>query len=127
MTTNRKNQHPAAIDAEKPTNLKTKTRRAAALLLMLLMLAPLAARAQEEYRLTVFDGGDALLFPLISYFNRPTVSQYIIPAAYLTEMAGDTVKEMRFYPTSAINYSGTYDVYFKEVDYTFFRRKQPPT
>ena len=48
MTTNRKNQHPAAIDAEKPTNLKTKTRRAAALLLMLLMLAPLAVWAQQE-------------------------------------------------------------------------------
>ena len=45
MTTNRKNQHPAAIDAEKPTNLKTKTKRTAALLLM---LAPLAARAQQE-------------------------------------------------------------------------------
>ena len=48
MTTNRQNQHPAAIDAEKPTDMKTKTRRATALLLMLLMLAPLAARAQQE-------------------------------------------------------------------------------
>ena len=50
MTTNRKNQHPAAIDAEKPTDMKTKTKRAAALLLMLLMLAllaPLAAWAQN--------------------------------------------------------------------------------
>ena len=47
MTTNRQNQHPAAIDAEKPTNLKTKTRRAAALLLMLALLAPLAAWAQN--------------------------------------------------------------------------------
>ena len=48
MTTNRKNQHPAAIDAEKPTDMKTKTRRAAALLLMLALLAPLAARAQSR-------------------------------------------------------------------------------
>ncbi len=55
MTTNRQYQHPAAIDAEKPTNLKTKTKRAAALLLMLALLAPLAAWAQTYPKFYEFD------------------------------------------------------------------------
>ena len=121
MTTNRQNQHPAAIDAEKPTNLKTKTKRAAALLLMLLMLAPAAARAQQQ-TLTVFDGTETNnSVPFDGRFSRYLYEkcEFIIPASELALMNGGTLSQMDFYENSSLGYpySG-FQVFLKEVDFT---------
>ena len=110
MTTNRKNQHPAAIDAEKPTDMKTKTRRAAALLLMLALLAPLAAWAQEYETLTLNEGeADNYFIPVrselgpnpygldpISMLANGQESQFIIPAEDLDEVQAQVIDQLNF-------------------------------
>ena len=59
----------------------------------------------------------------ITYFNRFTRSQFVIPADNLGTMAGTTICGMRFYVQEyGIPYTTDcpVDVYLKEVDYTIF-------
>ena len=102
-------------------NLKTKTKRAAALLLMLALLAPLAARAQEE-ELKVYEGTDthASIPACINVFDHHTISQFIIPADDLTDMVGGTIKRIIFWAEGTNYPNCSVDVYLTEVDTTSF-------
>ena len=93
------------------------------LLLMLLvaLCAPWAAMGQQT--LTVCDGGNTNSYvPLYSlYADYGTRSQFIIPAASLSDMAGGTIQNIKFYNgTSSISYDQEFTVYMMEVNYTTF-------
>ena len=73
--------------------------------------------------LTVYDGTvtNNRIPAYIFYFDGFTRSQFVIPAADLTEMTGSPISSMTFYTTSQnIPYTTDCpaDVYLKEVDYT---------
>ena len=57
-----------------------------------------------------------------SYANDArTISQYIIPATELADVAGGTVRSLTYYTNSTPNWgTATVKVYVKEVDYTTF-------
>lgn len=91
------------------------------------------AFAQET--LTVFDGtteGTGTSTTLktsdfvpafIREWNKPSKSQIIIPAQYLTQMKGGDITSVKFYSTSyntPYTSASTADVYVNEVNYTIF-------
>lgn len=75
-----------------------------------------------HYTLTVNDGTNTnSCVPIYGYFADATCkSQFIIPASALGDMLGGTVSDMTFYlnSSSSISFTGTWDVYVKEVDNT---------
>ena len=75
-----------------------------------------------HYTLTVNDGTNTNSYvPIYGYFADATCkSQFIIPASALGDMLGGTVSDMTFYlnSSSSISFTGTWDVYVKEVDNT---------
>lgn len=84
------------------------------------MLATLPGRAET---LTVYDGTDLSYYApaYIYYWDEYTRSEFVIPAADLTEMAGGTITSMKFYTNNSnIPYSSTavVDFYLKEVNNT---------
>ena len=119
MTTKRQIKHSAAIDAERFNNLKTKTKRTFTALLLFALLAPAAARAQEE-TLTLYDGPRIcydvpLNLPALRQFTR---SQFVIPADNLMEMTNGTISSMKFYAKSGSSFTSdcTVYVYLMEVE-----------
>lgn len=72
--------------------------------------------------LTINDGTNTNQYvPFYGYYaDELTKSQFIFPASYLTSMQGCSISSMDFYlqVTSNNTFTGSWDVYFKEVDYT---------
>ena len=73
--------------------------------------------------LTVYDGtATSRNVPMyVYYFDDFTRSQFVIPAADLTDMAGGTINSIKFYTKSDnIPYTtvSDFDIYVKEVNYT---------
>ena len=104
---------------------KTKT---LLLALLLALLAPAAARAQEE-TLTLYDGPRIcydvpLNLPALRQFTR---SQFVIPADNLMEMTNGTISSMKFYAKSGSSFTSdcTVYVYLMEVDYTAISAFEP--
>ena len=90
-------------------------------LLLMTLFAPLAANAQET--ITVCDGGNTNSnVPIYSLFaDYGTRSQFIIPAALLTQMDGGEIQNITFYnSTASINFDQIFAVYMLEVDYTTY-------
>ena len=73
-----------------------------------------------HYTLTVNDGTNTNSYvPIYGYYaDGNCKSQFIIPASALGDMLGGTVSDMTFYlnSSSSISFTGTWDVYVKEVD-----------
>lgn len=103
------------------------------LLCLLMWVMCMPAFAQET--LTVFDGtteGTGTSTTLktsdfvpafIREWNKPSKSQIIIPAQYLTQMKGGDITSVKFYSTSyntPYTSASTADVYVNEVNYTIF-------
>lgn len=85
-----------------------------------MLAATLPGKAET---LTVYDGTDLSYYApaYIYYWDEYTRSEFVIPAADLTEMAGGTITAMKFYTNDTnIPYSSTgqVDFYLKEVDNT---------
>ena len=97
---------------------------------MSLLLMFLGGRAQEQ--LTVYEGSmTETHFPAyVYYFDNFARSQYVIPAADLTVMAGCVVTGLKYY-VSITDGNVPYttgcdvDVYLKEVDYTAISAFEP--
>ena len=90
-------------------------------LLLMALFAPWAATAQET--ITVCDGGNTNSnVPIYSLFaDYGTRSQFIIPAALLTQMDGGEIQNITFYnSTASINFDQIFAVYMLEVDYTTY-------
>ena len=120
----------------KTNNLKTKTRRAAALLLMLLMLAPLAAWAQEYETFTLNEGEAGNYFiPVrselgpnpygldpISMLANGQESQFIIPAEDLDEVQAQVIDQLNFRNVAEwhVFNAPTFEVRMEEVTQTAF-------
>ena len=73
--------------------------------------------------LTVYDGtATSQKVPMyVNFFDYYTRSQFVIPAADLTDMAGGTINSIKFYTTNSnIPYTtvSDFDIYVKEVNYT---------
>ncbi len=106
MTTNRQNQHPAAIDAEKPTNLKTKTKRAAALLLMLALLAPLAAWAQTYPKFYEFDSdsnGSINKNEMCIFFQDPNFCNILFDMVDADKNGGLSLEEVKSFSSKEMD------------------------
>ncbi len=103
------------------------------LLCLFMWVMCMPAFAQET--LTVFDGtteGTGTSTTLktsdfvpafIREWNKPSKSQIIIPAQYLTQMKGGDITSVKFYSTSyntPYTSASTADVYVNEVNYTIF-------
>ena len=90
------------------------------LLLTMLWLAFTGSIKAES--LTVYDGTVQSYYApaYIYYFDAVTRSQYVIPAADLSEMAGGMISSLTYYSnkTSAYTTQAVANVYVKEVDYT---------
>ena len=109
-------------------NGKTTFLAKAFMMLFAVLFSLTGARAQSE--LTVYDGtAESTKVPAyIYYFDDFARSQFVIPAADLTDMAGATISKLKFY-TSANNVPyttvSTVDVYLMEVDYTTMTALEP--
>ena len=100
-----------------------RLRAAGRLLLMTMLLFTFLGGAGAQETLTVYDGTNTSNYvPFYGlYADYGTRSQFVIPAADLSNMAGGTITNLTFYSSNA---SKSYDegvtVYLKEVDYTTF-------
>ena len=80
--------------------------------------------------LTVYDGTETnnRVPAYVYFFDDFTRSQFVIPAADLTDMTGGTINGLKFY-TNGVNIPyttvSTVDVYLKEVDYTTLSAYEP--
>ena len=80
--------------------------------------------------LTVYDGTETnnRVPAYVYFFDDFTRSQFVIPAADLTDMDGGTINGLKFY-TNGVNMPyttvSTVDVYLKEVDYTTLSAYEP--
>lgn len=92
------------------------------------MIGAFAASALAQETLTVYDGTNSTLttnsqIPMYgNYFDDYTKSEFVIPAAQLTEMENAEISALKFYISSVGSYgsgwSGTHQVVFlKEVEY----------
>ena len=91
-------------------------------------MAPQAVQAQQV--LTVYEGTNTsgVAPAYMTYFDRYTRSQFVIPAALLDEMDGGTISSVKFYTTDyGIPYTSpsNVDVYLMEVDYTTMTAFEP--
>jgi hypothetical protein len=91
---------------------------------------PTTANAQLTH--TVYDGTIQSYYvpAYIFYFDDFTKSQFVIPAADLSVMAGGTISSIKFYTTSNnVPYTSvsTVDVYLMEVGYTSISAYEPKT
>ena len=84
--------------------------------------------------LTVYDGTNysRMVPAYMYYFDDFTRSQFVIPAADLAQMNGNTINTIKFYVNSQTSSSyvpytslSTVDVYLKEVDYTTISAFEP--
>ena len=103
------------------------------LICLLTWVMCMPAFAQETF--TVFDGtteGTGTSTALktndfvpacIKFWNKPSKSQFIIPAEFLTQMKGGYISSVKFYAISSntpYTSASTADVYVNEVDYITF-------
>lgn len=97
------------------------------LFLLIGMIGAFAASALAQETLTVYDGTNSTLttnsqIPMYgNYFDDYTKSEFVIPAAQLTEMENAEISALKFYISSVGSYgsgwSGTHQVVFlKEVE-----------
>ena len=87
------------------------------LLTLLFALAmPLAMLGQDE--LTVYDGTTTNSYVPIEpgWTDMAQHSECIIPSTALSEMAGSDVISMKYYATSNFSFTGTFQVYLKEIE-----------
>ena len=92
-------------------------------LMIMLMLYLFAGSMRAEKNLTVYEGTDTQgMIPvaggMFNYYNK---SQYVIPAAQLTDMVGSNIYALAYHLTTDNDnemMEGSVNVYIKEVGYT---------
>ena len=95
-------------------------------LMIMLMLYLFAGSMRAEKNLTVYEGTDTQgMIPVaggtFNYYNK---SQYVIPAAQLTDMVGSNIYALAYHLTTDNDnemMEGSVNVYIKEVGYTTIR------
>ena len=112
---------------KKNHNQTNTLRTLAALALMLMTLNGSLMFAQEE--LTVYDGTTTNSYvPIYGFYADAYLKcEYVIPSTDLDEMNGGTISAMRFYAnTTAASWTGTFQVFLREVNSTSISAYQGP-
>ena len=99
-------------------------------LMIMLMLYLFAGSMRAEKNLTVYEGTDTQgMIPVaggtFNYYNK---SQYVIPAAQLTDMVGSNIYALAYHLTTDNDnemMEGSVNVYIKEVGYTTISSFEP--
>lgn len=99
-------------------------------LMIMLMLYLFAGSMRAEKNLTVYEGTDTQgMIPvaggMFNYYNK---SQYVIPAAQLTDMVGSNIYALAYHLTTDNDnemMEGSVNVYIKEVGYTTISSFEP--
>ena len=99
-------------------------------LMIMLMLYLFAGSMRAEKNLTVYEGTDTQgMIPVaggtFNYYNK---SQYVIPAAQLTDMVGSNIYALAYHLTTDNDnemMEGSVNVYIKEVSYTTISSFEP--
>ena len=99
-------------------------------LMIMLMLYLFAGSMRAEKNLTVYEGTDTQgMIPvaggMFNYYNK---SQYVIPAAQLTDMLGSNIYALAYHLTTDNDnemMEGSVNVYIKEVGYTTISSFEP--
>ena len=99
-------------------------------LMIMLMLYLFTGSMRAEKNVTVYEGTDTQgMIPvaggMFNYYNK---SQYVIPAAQLTNLVGSSVLGLIYYPTAGNNgkmMTGSVNIYLKEVAYTSITNFEP--